>query len=92
MITARNGGAADPVVVCEDLRQQVEPPLSARVAEWFERRDWLRDNDLVIVPKSCILCATDLIELYFTRGVYAVFPINYVYDFSSNSGIVPVGP
>lgn len=53
---------------------------------------WLRDNDLVIVPKSCILCATDLIELYFTRGVYAVFPINYVYDFSSNSGIVPVGP
>jgi polysaccharide export outer membrane protein len=51
---------------------------------------WLRDNDLVIVPKSCILCATDLIELYFTRGVYAVFPINYVYDFSANSGIVPV--
>jgi polysaccharide biosynthesis/export protein len=51
---------------------------------------WLRDNDLVIVPKSCILCATDMIELYFTRGVYAVFPINYVYDFSSNSGIVPV--
>ena len=46
---------------------------------------WLRDNDLVIVPKSCILCATDLIELYFTRGVYAVFPINYVYDFSANS-------
>jgi polysaccharide export outer membrane protein len=51
---------------------------------------WLRENDLVLVPKSCILCATDLIELYFTRGVYAVFPINYVYDFSSNSAIVPV--
>ncbi len=51
---------------------------------------WLRENDLVIVPKSCILCATDLINLYFTRGVYAVFPINYVYDFSSNSGIVPI--
>ena len=46
---------------------------------------WLRDNDLVIVPKSCILCATDVIELYFTRGVYAVFPINYVYDFSASS-------
>jgi polysaccharide biosynthesis/export protein len=51
---------------------------------------WLRENDLVVVPKSCILCATDLIELYFTRGVYAVFPINYVYDFSKNSAIVPV--
>ena len=51
---------------------------------------WLRDNDLVIVPKSRILCATDVIELYFTRGIYAVFPISYVYDFSSSSGIVPV--
>ncbi|MEX2092486.1 MAG: polysaccharide biosynthesis/export family protein, partial [Pirellulales bacterium] len=51
---------------------------------------WLRENDLVIVPKTRILCATDLIELYFTRGVYAVFPINYVYDFSQSSGIVPI--
>ncbi len=51
---------------------------------------WLRENDLVIVPKSRILCATDVINLYFTRGVYAVFPINYVYDFSQTSGIVPV--
>jgi polysaccharide export outer membrane protein len=51
---------------------------------------WLRDNDLVIVPKSRILCATDVINLYFTRGVYAVFPINFVYDFSTGSGVVPV--
>jgi polysaccharide biosynthesis/export protein len=51
---------------------------------------WLRDNDHVIVPKSRILCATDVIELYFTRGVYAVFPINYVYDFSQGSAIIPV--
>lgn len=51
---------------------------------------WLRDNDLVIVPKSKILCATDVINLYFTRGIYAVVPINYVYDFSQSSGIVPV--
>jgi polysaccharide export outer membrane protein len=51
---------------------------------------WLRENDLVIVPKTCILCATDMIELYFTRGIYAVFPITYVYDFSQNSGLVPV--
>jgi polysaccharide export outer membrane protein len=51
---------------------------------------WLRDNDLVVVPKSCILCATDVINLYFTRGVYAVFPINYVYDFTEGSAIVPV--
>jgi len=46
---------------------------------------WLRDNDLVIVPKSKILCATDVIDLYFTRGVYAVFPISYVHSFSNGS-------
>jgi len=51
---------------------------------------WLRDNDLVIVPKSCILCATDVINLYFTRGIYQVFPITYVYDLSQNTGLVPV--
>ena len=54
---------------------------------------WLRDNDLVIVPKSKILCAADVIELYFTRGVYAVFPITFVKDFSQGSTMaVPIGP
>ncbi|HVT30798.1 MAG TPA: SLBB domain-containing protein, partial [Lacipirellulaceae bacterium] len=51
---------------------------------------WLRDNDLVIVPKSRILCADDVIELYFTRGVYAVFPITFVKDFTTGSTVVPV--
>jgi polysaccharide export outer membrane protein len=48
---------------------------------------WLRDNDLVIVPKSRVLCAADIIDLYFTRGVYAVFPISYVRNFSSGSAV-----
>ncbi len=52
---------------------------------------WLRDNDLVIVPKTRILCAADVIELYFTRGVYAVFPITFVKDFSTGSTMaVPI--
>jgi polysaccharide export outer membrane protein len=37
---------------------------------------WLRDSDIVIVPKSCILTTTDAIDLIFTRGVYAVFPFS----------------
>jgi polysaccharide export outer membrane protein len=53
---------------------------------------WLRDNDLLIVPKQRVLCAADVIELYFTRGVYAVFPITFVKDFSTGSSVVPVGP
>ncbi|HEY4233831.1 MAG TPA: polysaccharide biosynthesis/export family protein [Lacipirellulaceae bacterium] len=51
---------------------------------------WIRDNDLVIVPKERILCADDVINLYFTRGVYAVFPITFVKDFSSGSAITPI--
>jgi polysaccharide export outer membrane protein len=51
---------------------------------------WLRDNDLVVVPKTRILCATDVINLYFTRGVYAAFPINYVYSFNTGSSVTPI--
>jgi hypothetical protein len=58
---------------------------------------WLRDNDLVLVPKSKILCATDVINLYFTRGVYAAFPVSFFQDLSTGSTVsaatpVPVVP
>lgn len=35
---------------------------------------WLRDSDIVLVPKSPLLRADNLIELVFTRGLYAVVP------------------
>ncbi len=38
---------------------------------------WLRDSDIVIVPKSPILATTDLIDLVFTRGIYSVFPLSF---------------
>lgn len=47
LITARNSGRDDPTVVCEDLRQQVEGPMGELVAQWFDRRDWLRSHDLL---------------------------------------------
>jgi hypothetical protein len=47
-----------------------------------------RPGDRAQVEDS--LRAADVIELYFTRGVYAVFPISIVYDFSSGSNITPV--
>jgi polysaccharide export outer membrane protein len=46
---------------------------------------WLRDNDMVIVPKTRILCATDVIDLYFTRGAYAVFPVSFFANLSQAS-------
>jgi polysaccharide export outer membrane protein len=41
---------------------------------------WLRDNDIVVVPKSPVLVVDDAINLLFTRGVYSVVPINYTVD------------
>jgi polysaccharide export outer membrane protein len=35
---------------------------------------WVRDSDIIIVPKSPILLIDDFIELVFTRGVYGVIP------------------
>jgi polysaccharide export outer membrane protein len=35
---------------------------------------WVRDSDIVLVPKSELLQATDFIELIFTRGIYGVLP------------------
>jgi len=37
---------------------------------------WLRDSDIVIVPKSPILKTDDFINLVFTRGIYGVLPID----------------
>jgi len=48
---------------------------------------WLRDSDIVLVPKSKILCADDVIELVFTRGIYGVFPMTAQINFSKLSSL-----
>ena len=35
---------------------------------------WLRDSDIVVIPKSPILALDEIIELLFTRGLYGVLP------------------
>jgi len=47
LISARRSDVDSPSVVCEDARQTFEPPLGDRVSEWFDRREWLRHNDLL---------------------------------------------
>lgn len=44
---------------------------------------WLNDSDIVVVPKSPILVADDLINLVFTRGIYGVFPFNTSVNFTN---------
>ncbi len=48
---------------------------------------WLRDSDIVLVPKSPILCADDAISLLFTRGIYGVFPMSASLNFAKLSSL-----
>ena len=38
---------------------------------------WLRDSDIILVPKMPITRIADAIELYFTRTLYALFPAEF---------------
>ncbi len=47
---------------------------------------WLRDSDVVIVPKSPLKTVTDAVNLIFTQGVYQAAPFIDGSFFSDNSG------
>ena len=55
---------------------------------------WLRDSDIVLVPKAPIQRLDDAIQLVFTRGVYSAFPLGFGYSLNSSStvGVAPGGP
>ena len=46
---------------------------------------WLRDSDIVLVPKSALLLADEYIEMLFTRGVYGVLPMGVHLNFAKLS-------
>jgi polysaccharide export outer membrane protein len=49
---------------------------------------WLRDNDIVVVPKGPIQRIDEFINLVFTRGIYGVVPFSGVsYSINSRSSI-----
>jgi polysaccharide export outer membrane protein len=48
---------------------------------------WIDDSDVIIVPKTSILVADDMIELLFTRGLYGVFPMTTSLNFTKISSL-----
>ena len=49
---------------------------------------WLRDSDIILIPKQPILRLADAIELYFTRSLYGIFPSELgVFDAQSIGGL-----
>jgi polysaccharide export outer membrane protein len=89
-----NGGNLRQVVVfrrAEDWRL-LATKIDIRGALYGERpapadEIWLRDSDVVVVPKMPILRTDELIELYLTRGVYSAFPIGFGYSLNGSSTV-----
>lgn len=52
---------------------------------------WLRDSDILVVPKSSLQRADEIIDMVFTRGIYGVFPFTANYTFGQG-GTVVSGP
>ncbi len=44
---------------------------------------WLRDSDIVLVPKLPIQRIADAVDLYFTQSIYGVIPASYNFGSSS---------
>lgn len=43
---------------------------------------WVRDGDVIIVPRLPIKVLNNFIRMVFTDGIYGVMPFNTVYDFT----------
>jgi len=63
-----------------DLRQAFLGRKSCPAAEI-----WVSDSDLIILPKSHIQLTDNWIELLFTKGVYAMFPVTGNVSFTNLS-------
>jgi polysaccharide biosynthesis/export protein len=55
---------------------------------------WLRDNDIVIVPKCPLQVIDDYITLIFTKGIYGIVPFQgvsftFFRDLSSAAAVLP---
>lgn len=50
---------------------------------------WVGDADLIIVPKSKILRADNIIELVFTKGIYGIFPFSGTFQYTTLTTFVP---
>jgi polysaccharide biosynthesis/export protein len=49
---------------------------------------WLNDSDIVLVPKSPIQQADDLIEQFFTRGLYSLVPREVIWNLDTTGSVL----
>lgn len=49
---------------------------------------WLNDSDIVVVPKTPLKRADDVIEQVFTRGLYGIAPFSGSYSFTKSTTLL----
>ena len=49
---------------------------------------WLRDGDVVILPRTPVRVMDNFIRMVFTEGIYGVLPFSTFYNFRSGGGTV----
>ena len=48
---------------------------------------WLRDSDVLMIPKGRLLLMDEYINLLFTRGLYSLFPLQSALNFNAASSL-----
>lgn len=92
-----NGGNLRQIIVfrrAEDWRL-LATKIDVRGALYGERpapadEIWLRDSDIVVIPKMPVTRVDDVIDLYLTRGLYRAFPIFFGYSLNGSSTVATV--
>ncbi len=100
VLLIRRRNLAYPQTLIVNLRKLLEPTLesgSGKVANAtaaFRRDIWLEDGDIVYVPTKKLAERADYIEYVWTRGIYAVVPINYSItgNYNANDVVDWLGP
>lgn len=47
---------------------------------------WLRDSDIVLIPKKPIQRVSEFVELYLTNTIYSIYPQQAIFDIDNNTG------
>ena len=62
LISVRRTGERPTEVVCQDVPQAHEHPIGPAIAEWFERRAWLRDRSVTEILDARLVAAADMVR------------------------------
>jgi len=100
VLLIRRKNLSYPQTMIINLRKMLEPTIesgsgaSANASAMFRRDIWLEDGDIIYVPTKKIAERADYIEYVWTRGFYAIVPLNYTVtgNYNATDAVDWLGP